>query len=79
MWLMDLSSLPSTCRGQLGIGALASVEVVPTPSEIVLARSYPGGITVKCTNIAAGVCLGLTARLQKVQFDIALTLRFVGK
>lgn len=40
--------------GQLGIGALASVEVVPTPSEIVLARSYPGGITVKCTNIAAG-------------------------
>jgi hypothetical protein len=40
--------------GQLGLGALASVEVVPTPSEIVLARSYPGGVTVKCTNIAAG-------------------------
>ena len=40
--------------GQLGLGALASVEVVPTPSEIVLARSYPAGITVRCTNIAAG-------------------------
>lgn len=40
--------------GQLGLGALASVEVVPTPSEIVLARSYPSGITVRCTNIAAG-------------------------
>jgi alpha-tubulin suppressor-like RCC1 family protein len=45
--------------GQLGLGALASVEVVPIPSEVVLARSYPPGVTVKCVNIAAGKILSL--------------------
>ena len=46
--------LGANTYGQLGLGSLASVEVVPVPSEIVLARSYPAGITVKCTNISAG-------------------------
>jgi alpha-tubulin suppressor-like RCC1 family protein len=47
-------ALGANTFGQLGLGSLASVEVVPVPSEVVLARSYPSGISVKCTNISAG-------------------------
>lgn len=40
--------------GQIGLGPTAIVDVVPTPVEIVLARNYPGGTTLKCTDIVAG-------------------------
>ncbi|KAL7422857.1 hypothetical protein Q5752_002153 [Cryptotrichosporon argae] len=40
--------------GQIGLGAAATVDTVPTPVEVVLARAYPGGTTVRCTNVAAG-------------------------
>lgn len=46
--------LGANSLGQIGLGALSNVEVVPVPTEIVLARSYPGGTTLKCLNIAAG-------------------------
>lgn len=40
--------------GQIGLGPTAIVDVVPTPVEIVLARNYPGGTTLKCLDIVAG-------------------------
>lgn len=40
--------------GNIGLGATASVEIVPIPTEVVLARNYPGGTSIKCLNIAAG-------------------------
>lgn len=40
--------------GQLGLGNMTSVDIIPTPCEVVLAKAYPGGTTVQCTNIAAG-------------------------
>ncbi|KAI5454757.1 hypothetical protein NCC49_003641 [Naganishia albida] len=46
--------LGANAFGQIGLGALSSVEVVPVPTEIVLAKAYPGGTTLKCLNIAAG-------------------------
>lgn len=46
--------LGANSLGQVGLGALSNVEIVPVPTEIVLARSYPGGTTLKCLNIAAG-------------------------
>ncbi|KAJ9125241.1 hypothetical protein QFC22_000196 [Naganishia vaughanmartiniae] len=46
--------LGANSLGQIGLGALSNVEIVPVPTEIVLARSYPGGTTLKCLNIAAG-------------------------
>ncbi|KAJ9101922.1 hypothetical protein QFC19_005003 [Naganishia cerealis] len=46
--------LGANSLGQIGLGALSSVDIVPVPTEIVLARSYPGGTTLKCLNIAAG-------------------------
>lgn len=49
--------LGANAFGQIGLGALSSVDVVPVPTEIVLARAYPGGTTLKCLNIAAGKCL----------------------
>lgn len=46
--------LGANAFGQIGLGALSSVEIVPVPTEIVLAKAYPGGTSVKCLNIAAG-------------------------
>ncbi|KAJ9108898.1 hypothetical protein QFC21_000219 [Naganishia friedmannii] len=46
--------LGANSLGQIGLGALSNVEIVPVPTEIVLARSYPGGTTLRCLNIAAG-------------------------
>jgi hypothetical protein len=43
--------------GQIGLGAMSSVDIVPVPTEIVLAKAYPGGTSLKCVNIAAGKCL----------------------
>lgn len=40
--------------GQIGLGANVAVDVVPTPTEVVLARGYRGGTTVRCLNVAAG-------------------------
>lgn len=40
--------------GQIGLGANAAVETVPTPVEVVLARNYPGGTTLRCLDIKAG-------------------------
>ena len=40
--------------GQIGLGNMTSVDIVPTPCEVVLAKAYPGGTSVQCTNIAAG-------------------------
>lgn len=40
--------------GQIGLGANMAVEVVQTPVEVVLARSYPGGTSVACNRIVAG-------------------------
>ena len=40
--------------GQIGLGPTAIVDVVPTPVEIVLARNYPGGTTLKCLDVIAG-------------------------
>ncbi|TXT14552.1 uncharacterized protein COLE_00745 [Cutaneotrichosporon oleaginosum] len=40
--------------GQIGLGANTTVATVPTPVEIVLAKAYPAGTTLRCTNIAAG-------------------------
>lgn len=46
--------LGGNAYGQLGLGALASIDVVPVPSEVVLARAYAAGTAVKCLNISAG-------------------------
>ena len=40
--------------GQIGLGPTAIVDVVPTPVEIVLARNYPGGTTLRCLDVIAG-------------------------
>ncbi|PWN21427.1 RCC1/BLIP-II [Microstroma glucosiphilum] len=42
-------------HGQLGLGANMSIECVPVPSEVVLAKAFSGSSRdVKCTGIAAG-------------------------
>ena len=40
--------------GQIGLGSHAAVEIVQVPVEIVLAKGYPGGTTLNCTDIKAG-------------------------
>ena len=40
--------------GQIGLGTNATVEIVATPVEVVLAKSYPSGTDVQCTDITAG-------------------------
>jgi len=40
--------------GQIGLGAMVAVDVVPTPTEIVLAKGYRGGTIIKCLDVAAG-------------------------
>lgn len=40
--------------GNIGLGANASVEIVPVPSEVVLSRGYPGGTSIKCLDVRAG-------------------------
>jgi alpha-tubulin suppressor-like RCC1 family protein len=40
--------------GQVGLGGGGAVEIVQTPVEIVLARSYPGGTYVRALDISAG-------------------------
>ncbi|BEI93259.1 uncharacterized protein CcaverHIS019_0508870 [Cutaneotrichosporon cavernicola] len=40
--------------GQIGLGPNSTVATVPTPVEIVLAKGYPAGTSLKCTNITAG-------------------------
>ena len=40
--------------GQLGLGANAAVDIVPTPVEVVLARNYPGGTALNCTDVKSG-------------------------
>lgn len=40
--------------GQIGLGSNTTIATVPTPVEIVLAKAYPSGTTLRCTNIAAG-------------------------
>jgi alpha-tubulin suppressor-like RCC1 family protein len=40
--------------GQIGLGSTTTVSTVPTPVEIVLAKGYPAGTTITCSNIAAG-------------------------
>lgn len=40
--------------GQIGLGSNTTISTVPTPVEIVLAKAYPSGTTLKCTNISAG-------------------------
>lgn len=40
--------------GNIGLGANASVEIVPVPSEVVLSRGYPGGTSIKCLDVSAG-------------------------
>jgi alpha-tubulin suppressor-like RCC1 family protein len=40
--------------GQIGLGANFAVDVVPTPTEIILAKEYRGGTIVKCLDVAAG-------------------------
>lgn len=39
--------------GQIGLGANATVEMVSVPVEVVLARNYPGGTVLTCTDIKA--------------------------
>lgn len=46
--------LGANAFGQIGLGAMSSVDIVPVPTEIVLAKAYPGGTSLKCLNIAAG-------------------------
>ncbi|WWD16449.1 hypothetical protein CI109_100875 [Kwoniella shandongensis] len=41
-------------NGQIGLGATASVDIVPVPVEVVLARGYPAGTKVECTDVQAG-------------------------
>ncbi len=40
--------------GQIGLGSFISVDKVPTPTEVVLAKGYRGGTTVRCLDVAAG-------------------------
>ena len=40
--------------GQIGLGPNAIVDTVQTPVEVVLARNYPGGTSVKCLDVYAG-------------------------
>lgn len=40
--------------GQIGLGPSGAIEVVPSPVEIVLARNYPGGTSMRCTDVIAG-------------------------
>ena len=35
--------LGANAFGQIGLGAMSSVDIVPVPTEIVLAKAYPGG------------------------------------
>lgn len=42
-------------HGQLGLGVNFSIECIPVPSEVVLARCFPSSSRdVRCTNLAAG-------------------------
>lgn len=40
--------------GQIGLGSNAAVEMITVPVEVVLARNYPGGTHLKCTDVKAG-------------------------
>ena len=40
--------------GQIGLGAKTAIEIVSTPVEVVIGKSYPGGTSVKCLDISAG-------------------------
>ncbi|GMK55481.1 hypothetical protein CspeluHIS016_0205370 [Cutaneotrichosporon spelunceum] len=40
--------------GQIGLGSNSTVSTVPTPVEIVLAKGYPAGTSLWCTNVTAG-------------------------
>nr|XP_018264786.1 uncharacterized protein I303_02965 [Kwoniella dejecticola CBS 10117]OBR86944.1 hypothetical protein I303_02965 [Kwoniella dejecticola CBS 10117] len=44
-------------NGQIGLGSSSSVDIIPVPVEVVLAKSYPSGTKIECTDIKAG---GLT-------------------
>lgn len=39
---------------QMALGGAWNTEYIPTPTEIVLLRPYPGGTNVKCLDIASG-------------------------
>lgn len=41
-------------RRQLGLGSTLTLACVFVPTEVALARSYPSGTSVKCTDIASG-------------------------
>ncbi|WVR03764.1 hypothetical protein IAU60_000759 [Kwoniella sp. DSM 27419] len=45
-------------NGQIGLGATSSVDVVPVPVEVVLAKCYPSGTKINCIDVKAG---GLTS------------------
>ncbi|WVQ78819.1 hypothetical protein IAT38_000910 [Cryptococcus sp. DSM 104549] len=40
--------------GQIGLGASLTVDTVPVPVEVVLAKCYPVGTRVECTDVKAG-------------------------
>lgn len=40
--------------GQIGLGANAVVETVSVPVEVVLAKNYPGGTSIRCLDVTAG-------------------------
>jgi alpha-tubulin suppressor-like RCC1 family protein len=40
--------------GQIGLGSNAAVETVQVPVEVVLAKGYPGGTHLSCSDIKAG-------------------------
>ncbi|KAK6907421.1 hypothetical protein I203_101415 [Kwoniella mangroviensis CBS 8507] len=44
-------------NGQIGLGSSSSVDIIPVPVEVVLAKCYPSGTKIQCTDVKAG---GLT-------------------
>ncbi|WWC68571.1 uncharacterized protein I206_102501 [Kwoniella pini CBS 10737] len=44
-------------NGQIGLGSTSSVDIIPVPVEVVLAKSYPSGTKIECIDIKSG---GLT-------------------
>lgn len=54
---------------QLGLGG-AVIPAVSVPAEVPLSRSYPGGTSVKCTDIAAGELFIRSLPLRKLKFSL---------
>ncbi|WWC87958.1 uncharacterized protein L201_002859 [Kwoniella dendrophila CBS 6074] len=44
-------------NGQIGLGSSSSVDIIPVPVEVVLAKNYPSGTKLECIDIKSG---GLT-------------------